>query len=149
VGIYGDCLGVGLGIRIKLAKKMQKTFKERVASSEARTWSPTLQSTMKVVGEVIDEQMKERDGSGGTSTALAQPPEDGLPLETSARGALQVSPDKVAALLRSRKKADVLRGIQAIRAVLEGAMQVNGDRVALRRELGGGLPFEKAGVRTR
>jgi hypothetical protein len=58
-----------------------------------------------------------------------------------------VSPDKVAALLRSRKKADVLRGIQAIRAVLEGAMRVNGDRVELRRDLGGGLPFEKAGVR--
>jgi hypothetical protein len=145
-GVYGDCLGAGSGIRTKLAKKMQKTFRELVASPEARTWSPTLQSTMKVVGEVIDEQMKERDGGGGTPTALVRPPEGGLPLQTSARGAPQVSPDKVAALLRSRKKADVLRGIQAIRAVLEGAMQVTGNRVALCRELGSGLPLERAGV---
>jgi hypothetical protein len=71
VEIYGDCLGVGSGIRTKLVKKMQKTFKELVASPEARTWSPTLQSTMKVVGEVIDKQMKERDGGGGTSAASA------------------------------------------------------------------------------
>ncbi|GAQ85653.1 hypothetical protein KFL_002470110 [Klebsormidium nitens] len=147
VGIYGQCLGAGSGVRSKLARKMQKAFKELVASPEARTWSPTLQSTMKVVGEVMDEHIKERDGGGGASAAVAQPPEDGLALLTSAGGAPQVRPDKVAALLRSRKKADVLRGIQAIRAVLEGATRVNGDKVALCRDLEGGLPFERAGVR--
>lgn len=102
---------------------------------------------MGVVVEVIDEQMKERDGTRGASTSSAQPAEDVLALLTPASGAPQVAPDKVAALLRSRKKADVLRGIQAIGAVLEGAMRVNGDKVALCRELDGGLPFERAGVR--
>lgn len=37
VGIYGDCLGIGLGVRSKLAKKMQKALKELVASPEAQS----------------------------------------------------------------------------------------------------------------
>ncbi|GAQ85646.1 hypothetical protein KFL_002470035 [Klebsormidium nitens] len=49
--------------------------------------------------------------------------------QTSLGGDLRpVRPDKVAALLQPRKKADVLRAIQAIRSVLEGAMLFASDR---------------------
>ncbi|GAQ85654.1 hypothetical protein KFL_002470130 [Klebsormidium nitens] len=145
--VYLKYLGAGRGVRSRVAKRMQKMCKEMLAIPDARSWSPELRGTLETVRKVIDDRMRERDGKGSRYEFSEHLLDDERAFGWSPRGASHVPPDKVAALLRSGKKADVLRGVQAIPAVLLGDLQSEVGGAALMRQSLDGLPYEKAGVR--